>query len=87
MNQANLEQMLNAEEERLRKLESKKIELDNKIRTAKSNIDKYKLLLNNFRFNELSNALDTKGINVQDVIKAAQNGDLSELLKKLAGEQ
>lgn len=79
----NLAEMLQAEEEKLEKLEKKRIEIDSKIKTAKTNIGKYKMLLNNYRFNKLSNALDNAGVDMSELLDAIQKGDLSAIQKKI----
>lgn len=78
-----LENMIAAEQAKLDKLEEKQEDLSRKIKTCKANIEKYKLMKNNLQFNALSNALDEKGIGLDEIMSAISSGDLISLQKKL----
>ena len=79
-----LDSMIAAEQEKLDKLEEKASEIGKKIKACKANIERYTLMKNNQQFNALSNALDGKGISIEDILSAvAAGGDLLSLQDKI----
>lgn len=72
-----------AEKAKLAKLEEKQADIAIKIKACKSNINKYTLMKNSNQFNALSNALDGKGISIEDILSAVSSGDLLGLQEKL----
>lgn len=78
-----LDNMIKVEQEKLSKLEEKQADIVKKIKACKSNIEKYTLIKNNQKFNSLSNALEEKGISIEDVLSAVAAGDLLNLQSKI----
>lgn len=78
-----LDSVIAAEKAKLAKLEEKQADIAIKIKTCKSNINKYTLMKNSNQFNALSNALDGKGISIEDILSAVSSGDLLGLQEKL----
>ena len=78
-----LDSMIAAEQAKLEKLEEKASEIGKKIKACKANIEKYTLMKNNQKFNDLSNALDGKGISIEDILSAVASGDLLSLQDKI----
>lgn len=78
-----LDSMIAAEQEKLDKLEEKASEIGKKIKACKANIERYTLMKNNQQFNALSNALDGKGISIEDILSAVAAGDLLSLQDKI----
>ncbi|MBD5403032.1 hypothetical protein HDR58_09625 [bacterium] len=85
MGRIKLDNLIAAEEEKLLKLEEKQNDLNRKIKDCKSNIEKYKLMKNNEQFSALSNALDGKGISIEEVMDAISSGNLLSLQEKIKG--
>lgn len=78
-----LDSMIRAEQEKLDKLEEKASEIGKKIKACEANIERYTMMKNNQKFNTLSNALDGKGISIEDILSAVVAGDLLSLQDKI----
>ena len=78
-----LDSLIAAKEAELGRLEEKQAGIAKKIRTCKADIEKYKLMKNNQLFNEIANALDNKGISIEDVLAAIAAGDMISLQEKI----
>lgn len=78
-----LDNLIAAEQAKLDKLEEKQTEIIKKIKACKSAIEKYTLMKNNQKFNTLSNALDGKGISIEDILSAIAAGDMLSLQEKI----
>lgn len=83
-----IDNLIATEQAKLEKLEEKQAELAKKIKASKGAIEKYTLMKNNNQFNVLSNALDGKGISIEDILAAISAGDLLSLQEKIeTGEE
>ena len=82
-----LEDMIVSEKDKLKKLENKQIEIAKKIKICKANIEKYTLMKENQRFNQIANVLDNKGISMEDILSAVAAGDLLTLQEKIENTQ
>lgn len=78
-----LDELIAEENTKLNKLVDKRAKIDDAIKKAKSNIDKYTLAKDREKVTALSNALDGKGVNIDDVLAAIQSGDLLSLQEKM----
>lgn len=83
MRRNTLDNLIAMEEEKLGKLEERQNDVNKKIKACKSNIEKYKLMKNNEQFNALSNALDGKGISIEEIVAAVSAGNLLSLQEKI----
>jgi len=86
-NNNTLDGMIAAEQAKLEKLEERQAEIGKKVRTCKANIEKYTLMKDSQKFNTLSNALDGKGISIEDILAAVSAGDLLTLQDKIEGAE
>lgn len=78
-----LDKLIAEETEKLNKLAEKRAKIDDAIKKAKSNIEKYTLAKDREKVAALSNALDGKGVSFDDILAAVQNGDLLSLQEKM----
>lgn len=78
-----LDNLIAAEQAKIVKLEEKQAEITKKIKASKSAIEKYTMMKNNQKFNSLSNALDNKGISIEDILSAIAAGDMLSLQEKI----
>lgn len=78
-----LTEILNRERAKLVKLTEKRKNLDAGIKTTKENIARYEQMVNADQYNTLSNALDTQGISIDDILAAVKSGDFLALQGKL----
>jgi len=83
----NLDSLVAAEQAKLEKLEEKQVETAKKIKACKSAIERYELMKNNQQFNTLSNALDSKGISIEDILSAIAAGDMLSLQEKIESDE
>ena len=79
-----LDNLIKAEKEKISKLEAKQEAIEANLKKSKANLEKYILMRNNKSFNELSNALDEKGIGIEDIMGALAAGDFSALQSRLS---
>lgn len=79
----NVDVLLNEEKAKLADLEGKKAAIDKKIKTTKANIERLTYILNQEKVCALTSALDSKGLDFDDVLSALQSGDLATLQNKL----
>ena len=83
-----LDTLIAAEQAKIEKLEEKQSDIMKKIKASKSVIAKYTMMKNNQKFNSLSNALDNKGISIEDILSAIAAGDMLSLQEKIeSGEE
>lgn len=78
-----LDSLIETEQKKLDKLENRRAEIEKKIRIAKTNIEKYKLMKNSQQFNSFSNTLSAKGISFEEILNALSEGDLLSLQEKI----
>ena len=81
-----LDSAIAAEREKLKKLEEKRAKADQQIKACKSNLDRLVMLRNNQIFSDMSNALDEKGVRIEEVLEAIKDGDISSLQDRIAGK-
>ncbi len=81
-----LDSAIAAEREKLKKLEEKRAKADQQIKACKSNLDRLVMLRNNQIFSDMSNALDEKGVRIEEVLEAIKEGDISSLQDRIAGK-
>lgn len=75
--------ILNTEKEKLEKYEKQYKDLQEKIKVCKANVQKYQLMYNNERLEELTSTFNSRGIKVEEIIAAFTSGDLTELQIKM----
>ena len=85
-NQGTIESYIQEENKKLAKLEGKKADIDRKIKQVKANIERYTLMKDSKQMNALSNALDGKGISIEDIMAAVANGDMLSLQEKMEAD-
>jgi len=78
-----IDSLISAEQDKLDKLLEKREAIDAKIKVSKIEIERLKMMRNNQQFNAISNALDEKGISVEDILAAISAGDLLSLQDKI----
>ena len=78
-----LDDLIAAKKDDLAKLEEKKAALDRRIRACKADIEKYTMMKNHEQLNAISNALDNRGVSIEDVLAAIASGDLLTLQEKM----
>ncbi|MBQ3497212.1 MAG: hypothetical protein IJA73_03695 [Oscillospiraceae bacterium] len=81
-----LDSAIAAEREKLKKLEEKRAKTDQQIKACKSSLDRLVMLRNNQIFSDMSNALDEKGVRIEEVLEAIKEGDISSLQDRIAGK-
>jgi len=86
-NNTTLDGMIAAEKEKLEKLEERQAEIGKKVKACKASIEKYTLMKDSQKFNTLSNALNGKGISIEDILAAVSAGDMLTLQEKFVGEE
>lgn len=57
--------------------------IDEKIKKAEKEVENYKQLLNQKKFDEANDVLHSKGLSLDEIIKAVQAGDVLSLQEKL----
>ncbi|BAL01896.1 hypothetical protein OBV_p-00410 (plasmid) [Oscillibacter valericigenes Sjm18-20] len=82
-NQDKIVKYIEDEKVKLAKLEEKRTDLDRKIKKVNANIKRYTLMKDGNQMNTLSNALDSKGISIEDIMTALTNGDMLSLQEKM----
>lgn len=83
MNNLDLDNMIKKEQVRVMKLKEKRAEIDEKIKKAENNITKYTLMQDQNRYKTLTNVLEKKGVSLDDILLAFQQGDLLTLQEKI----
>lgn len=85
-----VEELLAKENEKLEKLTEKRDALQEKIdavnkkmKLCRDSIARYEMMRNNNQFSELSNALASQNINMDDIMAAIKAGDFLALQEKL----
>lgn len=78
-----LDTLIATEQAKIVKLEERQADITKKIKASKSAIQKYTMMKNNHKFNSLSNALDNKGISIEDIMSAIAAGDFLSLQEKI----
>lgn len=79
-----VEELLIEQKEKLKTLEEKREALDLQIKKTKQNILTLEHTINKKKTDELTNLISSKGLSLDDVIKAVSEGNLSELQNKLS---
>lgn len=79
-----VEELLIEQKEKLKALEQKRETLDSQIKKTKQNILTLEHTINKKKTDELTNLISSKGLSLDDVIKAVSEGNLSELQNKLS---
>lgn len=78
-----LDELIAAKEAELERLEEKQAATAKRIRDCKAEIEKYKMMKNNQQFKAIANALDDRGISIEDILAAVAAGDLLSLQEKI----
>lgn len=76
----NTAKLLEAERDKLKKLEEKQRETSEKIRSCKANITKYELMLKNEKLNALDSIISDKGLTIEDVLSLIESGKINSLI-------
>lgn len=87
MNNLDLDNMIKKEQEKVMKLKQKRTEIDEKIKKSNNNIAKYTLMQDHNRYKTLTNVLEKKGVSLDDILLAFQQGDLLTLQEKVEEEE
>lgn len=78
-----LDELIAEETVKLDRLNERRARIDEAIKKSKANISKYTLAKDTAKVTALSNALDGKGVSLDDVLAAIQAGDLLSLQEKM----
>lgn len=71
------------EQQRLKELKEKRQKLDEKIKLAEANIEKYTNMINQKKFSQVTDVLNSTGLSIDEVMAAIQKGDLLSLQEKI----
>ena len=75
--------LIEKEKKNLEKLTARKKELEEKIKKSEAKLRGYEVMKNNDTFNVLSGIVQEKGLTVEEVLSALQNGDLLSLQEQM----
>lgn len=78
-----IKEKLEKDEKTLKELKQKRNELNDKIKNLEENIKYNTMLLSQKKFNEVKNVISSKGLSIEEILKAVQNGDLLSLQTKM----
>ena len=83
MSTEKLQELLEREEIRLDNYKKKLTELDEKIRATEAAIQKYRVMLNNNQYLGFVSLVQEKGISLNEIMAAIQQGDLLSLQERI----
>ena len=83
MSTEKLQELLEREEIRLDNYKKKRTELDEKIRATEAAIQKYRVMLNNNQYLGFVSLVQEKGISLDEIMTAIQQGDLLSLQERI----
>ena len=83
MSTEKLQELLEREEIRLDNYKKKRTELDEKIRATEAAIQKYRVMLNNNEYLGFVSLVQEKGISLNEIMAAIQQGDLLSLQERI----
>ena len=83
MSTEKLQELLEREEIRLDNYKKKRTELDEKIRATEAAIQKYRVMLNNNQYLGFVSLVQEKGISLNEIMTAIQQGDLLSLQERI----
>ncbi len=75
--------LLTKEQAKLTELKEKRQKIDEKIKATETNILKYQGMLDQKKFSEVNDVLNSTGLSLEEVMSAIKNGDLLALQDKL----
>lgn len=87
MSTEKLEELIKREEDRIDNYKKKRVELDEKIKAAEGAIQKYRLMLNNNQYLGFISLVQEKGISLNEIMAAIQQGDLLALQERMEEAQ
>lgn len=78
-----IEEKIEKLEQRLAKMKEERASMDEKIQKKEKEIQKYKDILNQRKFNEMTEVLSVKGITMDELIQNIKNGTIDVLKEKV----
>lgn len=78
-----IREKLEKDKETLAKLKEKRSVLDEKIKKVEASIEHNTMLLDQKKFSEVNNVLNSKDLSIDEILKAIQSGDLLSLQEKM----
>lgn len=78
-----IREKLEKDKEALAKLKEKRSVLDEKIKKVEASIEHNTMLLDQKKFSEVNNVLNSKDLSIDEILKAIQSGDLLSLQEKM----
>jgi len=79
----NIEEKLKKEEKKLNDLKEKRRVIDEKIKKAENEVEKYNNIINQQKFSEVSHVLTAKGLTLDEIMEAIKSGDMATLQERL----
>lgn len=64
-------------------LEAKKEEIEEKLKKSRTKLQEYRMMENSQKYGALSSAVSQKGLSLDDILSALQNGDLLSLQEQM----
>lgn len=82
-----IQEKLQKEQEKLATLEEKRKDIDDKIKVCKANITKLEMTINNAQMGDILAALKEKGLTVDQMVAAINEGNLLTLQESMENAQ
>lgn len=83
----NIQEKLQKEQEKLATLEEKRKDIEDKIKVCKANITKLEMTINNAQMGDILAALKEKGLTVEQMVAAINEGNLLTLQESMENAQ
>mgnify|MGYP006920847194 CR=1 FL=1 len=78
-----LNEKIKQESERLKELQKKREELDQKIKKSESVLERYHLMKNSERYEAIQRATESSGLSIDDILSALKSGDILGLQERM----
>ena len=78
-----LNKKIEQESEKLKNLQEKRAELDQKIKKSESILDRYYLMKNSEQYEAIQRATENTGLSIEDILSALKSGDMLGLQERM----
>ena len=78
-----LNEKIKQESERLKELQKKREELDQKIKKSESVLERYHLMKNSERYEAMQRATESAGVSIDDILSDLKSGDILGLQERM----
>ena len=78
-----LNKKIEQESEKLKNLQEKRAELDQKIKKSESILERYYLMKNSEQYEAIQRATENTGLSIDDILSALKSGDMLGLQERM----